>query len=186
MYNLYADALLCFHLEGTSLAPSANTFERHDHQKPLEPGHDAPSSNSTGFVPHHVYKIQSDWYHAVRQRYGLPLDSRHLYTKTDWEFFAASVTSKLVRSEILESVAKWLNETSTDRPFTDLHETEGRGGFPGAHFMARPVTGGHFAFLTLGAACGGKAMEGLAFLEDENSADSRDRRIALGLGSGEL
>lgn len=52
-----------------------------------------------------------------------------------------------------------------DRPFTDLHNTEGDGGFPGPNFFARPVVGGHFAFLTLGRACGGHAMEGLKFLE---------------------
>ena len=57
--------------------------------------------------------MQSDWYHNVRQKYGLPLDSRHLYTKTDWEFFAAAITSKKARGEILESVALWINETST-------------------------------------------------------------------------
>ena len=32
--------------------------------------------------------------------------------------------------------------------------------------MARPVVGGHFAFLTLGKACGGMAREGLGFLEE--------------------
>lgn len=59
--------------------------------------------------------MQSDWYHVVRQKYGLPLDSRHLYTKTDWEFFAAAVMEENVRSEILESVAKWVNETNTGK-----------------------------------------------------------------------
>lgn len=49
----------------------------------------------------------------MRQRYGLPLDSRQLQAKIDWEFFAASVTSKSVREEILQSVALWINETST-------------------------------------------------------------------------
>ena len=57
--------------------------------------------------------MQSDWYRAVRQTYGLPLDSRHLYTKTDWEFFTAAVSSENVRAEILESVALWVNETVT-------------------------------------------------------------------------
>lgn len=33
--------------------------------------------------------------------------------------------------------------------------------------MARPVVGGHFAFLTLERACGGKAMRGLEFLEEK-------------------
>ncbi|KAL8901914.1 MAG: hypothetical protein Q9207_004976 [Kuettlingeria erythrocarpa] len=169
LYNLYADTLLCFHLEGSS--SSAAPDLRHGGQEPLIPSeghhHHQPPSHKTGFVSQSVYKIQSSWYDAVRQKYGLPLDSRHLYTKSDWEFFAAAVTAKPVRSEILQSVAKWLNETTTDRPFTDLYETEGTGGWPGAHFMARPVTGGHFAFLTLDKACGGKAMDGLAFLNDD-------------------
>jgi Domain of unknown function (DUF1793) len=115
--------------------------------------------------------MQSDWYYAVRQNYGLPLDSRHLYTKTDWEFFAMAVTSQKTRSTILDSVAKWVNETVTDRPFTDLHKTEEHGGFPGPNFFARPVIGGHFAFLTLERACGGKAMEALQFLETESSPE---------------
>jgi len=144
IYNLYADAQLCFHLDGA----------------------DTSSNKSPGFVPRHIYQKQSVWYHYVRQKYGLPLDSRHLYTKTDWEFFSMAVASKPVRSEILESVARWVNETVTDRPFTDLHQTEGDGNFPGPNFFARPVIGGHFAFLALERACGGRAMPGLSFLDD--------------------
>ncbi|KAJ6011320.1 hypothetical protein N7451_002732 [Penicillium sp. IBT 35674x] len=144
IYNLYADAQLCFHLDGV----------------------DTTSNKSPGFVPRHIYQKQSVWYHYVRQKYGLPLDSRHLYTKTDWEFFSMAVASKPVRSEILESVARWVNETVTDRPFTDLHQTEGDGNFPGPNFFARPVIGGHFAFLALERACGGRAMPGLSFLDD--------------------
>lgn len=112
LYNLYIDSVLCFHLERTSFTTSPTV--NHEDQKPLKsdpPGH--KNSKKTGFVPLRVYKIQSHWYHAVRQRYGLPLDSRHLYTKTDWEFFAAAVTSKSVRKEILQGVALWINETST-------------------------------------------------------------------------
>jgi hypothetical protein len=51
----------------------------------------------------------------VRQRYGLPLDSRHLYAKSDWEFFAVAVASKQVREEIVDSIALWVNETSTGK-----------------------------------------------------------------------
>ncbi|KAL4918533.1 hypothetical protein BDW62DRAFT_181046 [Aspergillus aurantiobrunneus] len=162
IYNLYADAQLCFHLENTPLDPSPLLPQQpNEQQTPLHPPKPKP-----GFVPHHIYTKESRWYYLVRQRYGLPLDSRHLYTKTDWEFFAVAVASKPVRSEILESVAKWVNETSTHLPFTDLHDTEGDGGFPNPTFYARPVIGGHFAFLALERACGGKAMEGLRFLDD--------------------
>lgn len=100
------------------------------------------------------------------QRYGLPLDSRHLYAKSDWEFEAAAVSSRATRTQILDAVAKWLNETETDHPFTDLYKTEEKGGFPGPNFFARPVVGAHFAFLTLERACGGNAVQGLEFLDE--------------------
>ncbi|GKZ34741.1 hypothetical protein AbraIFM66950_005097 [Aspergillus brasiliensis] len=166
IYNLYADALLCFHLEGTDTSPHASSGK----QRPLHPH--PPHTHKTGFVPRHIYQRQSIWYHNVRQKYGLPLDSRHLYTKTDWEFFSMAVASENVRSEVLESVAKWVNETVTDLPFTDLHNTEGQGEFPGPNFYARPVIGGHFAFLALQRACGGRAMEGLAYLDEGNNVFS--------------
>ena len=158
LYNLYADSLLCFHLPSNS----SPFFPRAGSQNPIH----TPRLDDSGFVPKHIYQMQSDWYHAVRQKYGLPLDSRHLYAKTDWEFFAMAVAAPKVRGEILQSVAKWLNETVTDRPFTDLHETEGGGGYPGPNFFARPVVGGHFAFLALDRACGGKARDGLGFLDE--------------------
>lgn len=187
LYNLYADTLLCFHLEGTdssSSSPDRNPSDRdNNNQKPLNPSsnhhhHHPPSTNKKGFVPHPIYAMQSKWYAAVLQTYGLPLDSRHLYTKSDWEFFAAAVTSASTRAEILQSVAKWVNETSTDRPLTDLYETES-GGWPGAHFMARPVTGGHFAFLTLDRACGGEARRGLRFLDDGEEELEDDAEVGL-------
>ena len=120
LYNLFSDALLCFHLEGTSLATSTPSFASvsQDKQQPLNllkqhHKYKDENSSSTGFVPRRIYKMQSTWYDAVRQRYGLPLDSRHLYVKTDWEYFAASVSSPRVRNEIIESHALWVNETST-------------------------------------------------------------------------
>lgn len=195
IYNLYADALLCFHIP----AEGGKKSEHGDGgrwtglfgggQKLLGGG------KKDTFIPDEVYKMQSDWYHAVLQHYGLPLDSRHLYAKSDWEFFAAAVTSEQTRGEMLASIAVWVNETNTgesrrlslllpggelwvltalcalDRPLTDLYDTEGEGGFPGPDFFARPVVGGHFAFLALERACGGKAAEALRFLDETPRAE---------------
>ena len=159
LYSLYADALLCFHPTITgSQDPSPKPMDERflqassNNQAPLKSAH-----AEEDFIPHYIYTNQSRWYGLVMQKYGLPLDSRHLYTKSDWEFEAAAVAEKSVRAEILDRVATWINETSTDRPFSDLYETEGDGGFPGIYFMARPVVGGHFAFLALERACGGNA-----------------------------
>lgn len=165
IYNLYADALLCFHLDGTE---DEDSTLAHKDQKPMQ------HTRKIGFVPRHIYEKQSAWYHNVRQKYGVPLDSRHLYTKTDWEFFATAVATKTVRSEVLESVAKWLNETNTDLPFTDLHETEGKGYYPGPNFFARPVVGGHFAFLALERSCGGRATKGLEFLDKPSHTNNKE------------
>jgi Domain of unknown function (DUF1793) len=62
---------------------------------------------------------------------------------------------------------------------TDLYETEGDGGYPGLSFMARPVVGGHFAFLALERACGGKAMDGLTFLNEKSTIEDIDVAAAL-------
>ncbi|KAL2074143.1 hypothetical protein VTL71DRAFT_7921 [Oculimacula yallundae] len=175
LYNLFADSLLCFHL------PSSSDLSTGAGQKVL-----AESKKSkTSFVSERIYKIQSDWYHNVRQKYGLPLDSRRLAAKSDWEFFAVAVASKQVREEVVQSIALWVNETSTDLPLTDLYETEGDGGFAIHSFKARPVVGGHFAFLALERACAGKAVAGLSFLDD---VPARDFDLPTGDGrlDGEL
>jgi hypothetical protein len=171
LYSLYADAVLCFHPSLTNSSSESSDSGvpgfagNTDHsQHPISKRSSSSRTPITSdFIPSHIYTKQSDWYSAVMQKYGLPLDSRHLYTKSDWEFEAAAVASKKVRSEILDRVALWLNETVTDRPFTDLYNTEGDGGFPGPWFFARPVVGGHFAFLTLERACGG-SMKGFSGL----------------------
>ncbi|KAF2024939.1 DUF1793-domain-containing protein [Setomelanomma holmii] len=171
LYSLYADAVLCFHpslTNASTTSPQRFAIGGGSAQKPLisqKSGGRTPITSD--LISSKIYKMQSDWYSAVMQKYGLPLDSRHLYTKSDWEFEAAAVASKRVRSEILDRVALWLNETVTDRPFTDLYVTEGEGGFPGPWFFARPVVGGHFAFLTLERACGGQFKGVQAFLDEE-------------------
>ncbi|KAM0142199.1 hypothetical protein ACHAO1_001412 [Botrytis cinerea] len=177
LYNLFADSLLCFHIpSSSSSAPSIGNG-----QKPIT----LPDQqiSKTGFVSDKVYKLQSDWYHSVRQKYGLPLDSRHLYTKSDWEFFAVSVASKKVREEIVDSIALWVNETTTDKPLTDLYDTEGTGGFPGIEFKARPVVGGHFAFLALERACDGKAVAALDFLNEDEKSELYEEEM---MHNGEL
>lgn len=170
LYSLFADAILCFHptITGNPTVSAVEVEVERDssfkvqgphNQIPLETKTDKkPTSRnhtSGDFIPHSVYEAQSSWYGIVMQKYGLPLDSRHLYTKSDWEFEAAAVAEPKVRKEILDRVSKWVNETSTDRPLTDLYDTEGDGGFPGPNFMARPVVGAHFSFLALERACGG-------------------------------
>jgi len=165
LYSLFADALLCFHPSITSdqsffsASSDGSLFDvplSNQHPLGVTSPSSSSSSSSSDFIPHSIYANQSSYYAIVIQKYGLPLDSRHLYTKSDWEFQAAAVSEPKTRKLILDSVARWVNETTTDRPLTDLYETEGTGGFPGLIFTARPVVGGHFAFLALERACRGR------------------------------
>jgi hypothetical protein len=73
--------------------------------------------------------------------------------------FIAAISKPKTRDLLIDRLALWVNETSTgipiventnvDRPFTDLYDTIGTGGFPGPTFINRPVVGGHFALLAL-------------------------------------
>ncbi|KAI1103695.1 DUF1793-domain-containing protein [Jackrogersella minutella] len=105
-----------------------------------------------GLVDAEVYAMQSAWYATVSQTFGVPLDSRHHYTKSDWEIWTAATCSPATRRLFVNAVAYWLNETTTNLPFSDLYEVVGVGEYPLGvdHFSARPVVGGHFALLTLG------------------------------------
>jgi hypothetical protein len=117
IYNLFADALLCFHLPSVSTTPSGVWQSQKSIEEEI-----LYQTSRTKFVPENVYKVQSKWYHSVRQKYGLPLDNRHLYTKSDWQFFATAVASKTVREEIVQSIALWVNETVTGKVFTNVGE----------------------------------------------------------------
>lgn len=106
IYNLFTDALLCFHLPA-----NAQRFGEEDSssQRPIGP------VSPDHFIPDRIYSMQSEWYAAVLQKYGLPLDSRHLYTKSDWEFFASAVASNGTRRRIIERFGRWVNETVTGK-----------------------------------------------------------------------
>lgn len=145
LYNLFPDSLLCF-----------------------------AQDSETGFFPYDIYQKQSRWYSAVLQKYGLPLDTRHLYTKSDWEVWAAAISSETTRHKIIDLIGLWLNETMTNRPFTDLYDSE-TGAFPGINFMARPVAGAHFAILALDNACNGTGLKHL----DTHVFSSAEAEIAF-------
>ena len=109
-----------------------------------------------GIVPQYIYDMQSEWYPTVSQIFGVPLDNRHSYTKSDWEMWTAATCAPSTRRLFVDAIAYWLNYTTTDRPFTDLYDTIDGGGYPNDDtgdpilFLARPVQGGQFALLALG------------------------------------
>lgn len=103
----------------------------------------------TNLVPRSVYQTQSDFYPTIFNEYGVPLDNRHSYTKSDWEMWCAAIADTNTRNKFLQVLAKWINETPTDGPATDLFDTD-TGNYPfQPPFEARPVVGRWFSLLAL-------------------------------------
>ncbi|KAL9095583.1 MAG: hypothetical protein Q9165_002015 [Trypethelium subeluteriae] len=80
-----------------------------------------------GLVKQEIYTQQSNFYATVFQDYGVPLDTRHIYTKGDWEMFTASVSgsgSANAKQMLISALAKWTNQTPTNQPYGDLYNTD--------------------------------------------------------------
>ncbi|KAI1350904.1 glutaminase GtaA [Xylaria sp. FL0043] len=102
-----------------------------------------------GFVPQSVYDMQSAFYPTVALEYCVPLDTRHTYSKTDWQLWAAAIASEDTKNAFISRIANWINVTPTNRAFGDLWDCITGDYPPGVTFVARPVVGGHFALLAL-------------------------------------
>ncbi|KAK4507863.1 hypothetical protein PRZ48_001598 [Zasmidium cellare] len=128
---------------------------------------------SLNLIPPSIYSMQSAFYPTVSQLYGIPLDSRHSYTKSDWAMWTAATCEAGTRRLFVNSLAYWLNHSATNLPMTDLYETIGTGSWPSSpdvvQFVARPVVGGHFSLLALLKAREGMRGEGEteAIVEEE-------------------
>jgi len=85
-------------------------------------------------------EAEVDSYLAKSNKYGAPLDSRAAFTKTDWLFWAASITGSRSKFDKISGMAyKWVNETPDRVPFSDWYDTKtGRQ----TGFQARSVIGG--------------------------------------------
>ncbi|KAG8715007.1 hypothetical protein FRC11_006163 [Ceratobasidium sp. 423] len=97
--------------------------------------------------PKSVYDMQTGWYGEMGAQYGVALDSRHTYTKSDWEIYSAgTVTDKGTRDVFITRLRDYLANGKNNAPFSDWYDAIW-GTVVG--FRARPVAGGHFALLVL-------------------------------------
>ena len=80
---------------------------------------------SLGLVPQYVYDIQSAFYPTIIEEYGVPLDTRHDFAKPDEQMLAAATCSASTAGLYTAAIAKWINETPTNRAMTDLYNAMG-------------------------------------------------------------
>ncbi|MDR0751328.1 MAG: DUF4965 domain-containing protein [Christensenellaceae bacterium] len=87
-----------------------------------------------------LFEKECAFYIKKSAPYGIPLDSRDTYTKTDWMMWVASLTNdQTLLKTISSAIVKMLNEAKDRVPFTDWYDT-----ITGVNkgFCHRPTQGG--------------------------------------------
>jgi hypothetical protein len=92
--------------------------------------------------PQEVYDKETAYYLTKQNKYGLPLDNRETYTKTDWIMWTATLSKdKATFEKFIDPIYLFMNETPDRMPLSDWIYTdkpESRG------FRARSVVGGFY------------------------------------------
>ena len=89
-----------------------------------------------------TFQYEGKYYLTKQNRYGLPLDNRETYTKTDWIMWTGVLAEdKDLFEQFIAPVHLFMNETVDRVPMSDWVYTDSprqRG------FQARSVVGGYF------------------------------------------
>ncbi|MGE3775931.1 MAG: DUF4965 domain-containing protein [Pirellulaceae bacterium] len=92
--------------------------------------------------PNDVLTTEMTQYLRVKNRYGVPLDSRKEYAKLDWSIWTATLTGDRTDFDaVVDPIYDMLGDTKQRVPMTDLYATDTAGRLI---FRARPVVGGVF------------------------------------------
>ena len=72
--------------------------------------------------PNNAITKEIDYYLTKQNAYGLPLDSRRDYTKSDWIMWTAAMSpDKSIFEKFVEPFYKYINETTSRVPISDWH-----------------------------------------------------------------
>ncbi|WP_068619815.1 glutaminase family protein [Paenibacillus tuaregi] len=97
--------------------------------------------------PKDIAAKELEYYRLKQNRYGLPLDSRDTYTKSDWLVWCASMSSTPAQFEsLLAPLWDFMNETTARVPVTDWYDTITA---KQMNFQNRSVVGGFFIQLLM-------------------------------------
>ena len=97
---------------------------------------------SLNLFSNNVISKEVNYYLMKQNPYGLPLDSRKEYTKSDWIMWIAAMSPDLETfKKFIDPLYKYINETTSRVPISDWHDTK-TGKMTG--FKARSVIGGYW------------------------------------------
>ena len=92
--------------------------------------------------PNDAMEREVKYYLTKQNKYGLPLDNRRDYTKSDWIMWTAGMAKdRKTFLKFVEPLYKYMNETESRVPTSDWYDT--KTGFM-TGFKARSVIGGHW------------------------------------------
>ena len=102
---------------------------------------------NSGLFEKEIYEKEIDYYLGKINKYGIPLDNRAIYTKSDWILWVVALSDDREKQEkFLKPLVKYLQETPSRNPFSDWFDTITA---CEVHFHNRTVQGGLFMPLLL-------------------------------------
>lgn len=95
-----------------------------------------------GIFSEKIAPTEIDYYLTIQNEYGLPLDNRRTYTKSDWIVWTATLADSPEKFEaFIKPMHKFYGETVNRVPMSDWYFTD-KPNYQG--FIARSVVGGYF------------------------------------------
>lgn len=92
--------------------------------------------------PKDVFDKELAYYETKQNEYGIPLDNRNTYTKSDWLVWSASMAASQQQFErMIEPLRQFLHHSPSRVPFTDWYDTTSA---KQVGFQNRSVVGGLF------------------------------------------
>ncbi len=94
-----------------------------------------------GLTPPDFFRKETESYLPHAEEYGLPLDSRAEFTKSDWLCWCAAMAEGDTRRKLLAPIVRFLRCSHARVPFSDWYSTNN---CDSVGFKARSVQGGVF------------------------------------------
>lgn len=117
-----------------------------------------------GTFPEEAYRMGDAFFSSVRGEYGVHLDHRQDWAKSDWNMWTAATLNTSTRDEFVDDFWAFMTNGKHNWPLSDRYvSTSALGNDPGVPVLcrARPTVGGHFAMLAMQGPKSLKALSGL-------------------------